>query len=146
MYSIFALDLKDWLTIWGAVLSTVLAVMKIYEIWRDRARIDASLMISDVDHGNDIRIRNLSGKPIIIEYWEIFAASDAKGKRNYEVIQVDDFSGDLSIAPYTSVNWNFCDANHFNTTDKYLKGRSIYLKICVVGRKPWTQKLYPFDR
>ncbi len=143
----FGFEPKDWISLWAAVVSTLLAGLKIYETWRDRGRIEASLSTtSSEEHGNDLQIRNLSDKPILIAHWEVFASHDARGRRDCYSIESGDFdSSDISIAPHTSVHWNFSEANYFSTEPKFLKDRSIYLKLWIAGRRPWTQKIYPFD-
>lgn len=143
----FCFEPKDWISLWAGIVSTALAVIKIYETWRDRSRIDVSLFTTSSEvHGNELQIRNLSDKPIFIIHWELFAAHDAKGKRDCFSIESGDFdSRDISLAPHSSLHWSFSEANFFSTEDKFLKGRSIYLKLWIAGRRPWTQKIYPFD-
>ena len=60
------------LAIWGSFLSTFLGVLKAREFWKERFRIDVGVMLtSSVDLGNTVTIRNLGGKPVIVEYWEL---------------------------------------------------------------------------
>lgn len=141
------LDFKDWMAIWGGLLSTCLAGIKVFEWWRDRDRLDISFGSStSVEHGNQIQIRNLSNRPIIIKHWELFFAFDPKGKRDCQVINYAEHDdGDLTIAAHTSKQWNFCEERYFSTSDKHLRGRSIYLRLCIAGRKDLTTKLYPYS-
>lgn len=61
---------------WGAILSTILACIKIWEVWRDRFQIDVSYYFSGNESiGNTVRIRNLSMRPCILEYWELLYRS-----------------------------------------------------------------------
>lgn len=142
-----SLDVKDLMAVWGGLLSTGLAAIKVFEWWRDRDRLDISFGSStSVEHGNQIQIRNLSNRPIIITHWELFFARDAKGKNGCEFVDHADYDdGDLTIPAHTSKQWNFCEASYFNTSDKYLRGRSIYLRLCIAGRKNLTTKLYPYS-
>lgn len=142
-----SLDVKDLMAVWGGLLSTCLAGIKVFEWWRDRDRLDISFGSStSVEHGNQIQIRNLSNRPIIIKHWELFFAFDPKGKRDCQVIDYAEHDdGDLTIAAHTSKQWNFCEARYFSTSDKHLRGRSIYLRLCIAGRKDLTTKLYPYS-
>jgi hypothetical protein len=57
---------------WGAGLSTLLAVVKLFELWRDRFRVDVSYNFTGNESiGNEILIRNLSSRPLILAYWEL---------------------------------------------------------------------------
>jgi hypothetical protein len=141
-----SLDLKDLMAVWGGLLSTGLAVIKFFEWWRDRDRLDISFGSSSVEHGNQIQIRNLSNRPIIVKHWELFFAFDPKGKRDCELVESADFDdSDLTIAAHTSKQWNFCEGKYFSTSDKHLRGRSIYLRLCIAGRKDLTTRLYPYS-
>ena len=140
------LGLSDWIALWGALLSTVLAAIKIMEWWRDRNRLEIDFSSTTSESiGNSIVIRNLYAKPIIIKHWELFLAHDRRGKQASEAIESADFdSGDQIVGPNASIVWTFCDDHYFSTSDKALKGRSVYLKLCIAGRKPMTRKLYPY--
>lgn len=142
-----SLDVKDLMAVWGGLLSTCLAGIKVFEWWRDRDRLDISFGSStSVEHGNQIQIRNLSNRPIIIKHWELFFAFDPKGKKGFEIVESADYDdGDLTIAAHTSKQWNFCEERYFSTSDKHLRGRSIYLRLCIAGRKDLTTKLYSYS-
>lgn len=142
-----SLDLKDLMAVWGGLLSTGLAGIKIVEWWRDRDRLDISFGSStSVEHGNQIQIRNLSKRPIIVKHWELFFAFDPEGKRDCEFVESADYDdGDLTIAAHASKHWNFCEARYFSTSDKHLRGRSIYLRLFIAGRREITTKLYPYS-
>ena len=59
----------DYLALWGAALSSLLAVVKFWEIWRNRRRVEISHSFSSQEMGNEVTIRNLSSTPQIITYW-----------------------------------------------------------------------------
>jgi hypothetical protein len=141
------LILSEWIALWGALLSTVLAAIKIVEWWRDRDRLEIDFAsTTDESFGNFIVIRNLCDRPIIITHWELFFSHDCRGKRAYDLIESADFdSGDQTVCANTSIQWSFCEAHYFSTSDTALQGRSIYLKLCIAGRRPVTRKLYPYN-
>ena len=63
---------KEVIALWGAGLSTTLALIKIWELWSSRRRIEISYGFDGrPDVGNEIIIRNLSDKPMIVTYWEL---------------------------------------------------------------------------
>jgi hypothetical protein len=58
---------------WGAILSTALAGIKISEVWRERVRLSTSYSFSNSDYRktNEIIIENPSKTPVMISYWEL---------------------------------------------------------------------------
>ena len=142
-----SLDVKDLMAVWGGLLSTGLATIKVFEWWRDRDRLDISFGLStSFEHGNQIQIGNLSNRPIMIKHWELFFAFDTKGKKDCEFVESADYvDGDLTIAAHASKQWNFCEDRYFSTSYKHLSGRSIYHRLCIAGRKDLTTRLYPYS-
>lgn len=138
---------SDWISAWGAVISTLLATKEIFQWWKNRDRFDASLTTSSsADIGHNLKITNLSGRTILISHWELFLSFDKKGKREYDCIVFEDLdSNDISLDPNTSRQLYFSESDYFSVSEKSLRGRSIYLKMWIVGRRPWVKKLYPFD-
>ena len=148
LLSIFRkMGLNDWLAVWGAFLSTVLAAIKIAEWWRDRNRLEIGFTCTTSEsEGNTIIIRNLYSKPIIITYWEIFLAKNPRRDSEQVSLESADFdNGDQVVAAHDFVQWNFSEAGFFGTSEKFLKGRGIYLRLCIAGRKPIVRRLYPFS-
>lgn len=134
----------DYIAWWGAILSTLLAMVKIFELWRDRFRIDVGYMFTgNIDQGNDIHIRNLSGKPIILGYWELFY------RPNFWPLQKDSYivspeseACDLKIEPHSSKTFNFSGPDHFSWDSKTMKGRRIYIRLYIAGRRPVLKRVY----
>jgi hypothetical protein len=130
---------------WGATLSTFLASIRLWEIWRDRFQIDVSYNLTgDETIGNIVRIRNLSSRPCILEYWELLYGSGRWPRRTYEPLVLPDHDeGDTRIEPYGIHELHFTDEQHFDWGYKSLKGRKIYLRISIAGRKPILRLVYP---
>ncbi len=99
-----SLDVQQLITILGSLFSIGWMAIKAFDWWRDRDRLDISFGSStSVEHGNQIQIRNLSKRPIIITHWELFFAFDPKGKKDREMVESADYDdGDLTIAAHTS--------------------------------------------
>ncbi len=132
---------------WGAVLSTMLAIIKVWELWRDRFKIEVGSSFATAAHiGNEVRIRNLSPKPQILTHWEIFYRSGIPLLRTEKSICCRDFDTDDScIAPSSTQKLTFSGESYFSTTAEKLKGRSIYIRVYVAGRRPVCHKIYPFE-
>lgn len=129
---------------WGAVLSTLLALIKIFELWRDRFRIDVGYAFTgDVHQGNDIHIRNLSGKPIILGYWDLFYRDHLWPlKKDSYIASPEAHAHDLKIDPHSSKTFNFSDADFFSWGWKAMKGRRIYIRLYIAGRRPVLKRVY----
>ena len=64
--------IKEIIVLWGAGLSTLLALIKVWEVWSSRHHaIDVGYLFQGPEYGNDIFIRNLSDKPVIVTDWEL---------------------------------------------------------------------------
>lgn len=147
--------MPDWMTNlpdatapawWGAVLSTVLAAVKGWEIWRDRFRVEVGgSFTSAPDIGNEVRIRNLSPKPLILVHWEVFYGSGVwPFRKETSICERDYDAGDSTIAPVSTHTLAFVDESYFSTSYDRLKGRSVYIRLHIAGRGTIRRKLYPF--
>jgi hypothetical protein len=130
---------------WGAILSTLLGAIKLWEIWRDRHRIDVAYSFAtDESVGNTISIRNLSGRPLILSYWELLHGTGSWPLKKFEGMQCPDHDiVDCKIDAYSTHLLRFCDENHFAWSSKVLKGREIYIRLHFAGRKPTLRLVYP---
>jgi hypothetical protein len=133
---------------WGALLSTLLAGIKLWEIWRDRHRIEIGHnFTSDESIGNSISIRNLSGRAFILSYWELLYGAGCWPFRKFNELRSQDFDvGDTKVEAYSTYTLSFCDEDHFGSSPKALKGRKVYIRMHVAGRKPVLRLVYPADR
>ena len=129
---------------WGAILSTLLALIKVWELWRDRFRVEIDGCFSTSQEiGHEICVRNLSPKPIIMTHWEIFYGSGIWLFRKEHSFQTKDYdTNDTTIAPYSTHLLSFRDENYFSIAAKVLKGRPIYIRIYIAGRQNIHCKIY----
>ena len=134
----------NYIAWWGAGLSTLLAAVKLWELWRDRFRIDVGCnLTSNPDIGNEIFIRNLSAKPVILSYWEVLYGSRAWPFRKFsEVESPGPDVYDSRIDPHSSKTLTFSEQNHFGWSRTTLKGRKIYIRLFMAGRRPVLKKIY----
>ena len=137
---------KEIIAFWGAGLSTSLALIKIWELWSARKRVEIVCCYDGrPEVGNDIIIRNLSDKPIIITYWELLFC-ERKGLRwvTYRNENPAEDTSDICIQGHTSKKINFSDQDYFPWGYKTLGGKRLYFNIYIAGkRKPVKRLVYP---
>ena len=75
------MELTTALAIWATALSTVLALIKVWETWKSRLRLSTSYCFADLDRGNEIIIENPSGTPVMVSYWELLMVSRSLWKK-----------------------------------------------------------------
>jgi len=134
----------NYIAWWGAGLSTLLSVVKLWEVWRDRFQINIGCnFTSEPEIGNEIFVRNLSARPIIMSYWELLYGSGV-----WPFIKLSEFespgpdASDIKIEAHSSKTFTFADANHFSSSHTFLKGRKIYMRLYIIGRRPVLKKIY----
>jgi hypothetical protein len=137
--------ITTFIAAWGAGLSTVLASIKIWEIRRDRFRLDVSYSFTSSERiGNEVLIRNLSVRPIILSYWELLYCSGRWPRRKFQSIAHPDHDeGDSRLEPHTTLTLHFADEDYFTSDLESLNGRRIYIRIHIAGRKPVLRLIYP---
>jgi hypothetical protein len=133
-----------WLSIWGAALATVLAIMKGFEFYKSQRlsfKSTAQLTSSD-EIGNTIIILNNSGIAATIHYFDL-VWTDRLSLFGWRVPftrkVVDDSSpldGDsysVTLPPHSTLPLLFSEGDHF----KWGAGlkHNIYLRIWVIGRR-----------
>lgn len=137
------IKIPELLAIWGAVLSTVLFIFKLVEVLNNRLKIDADFISSSNEsNGHKIKIRNLSNKTFIVAYWELILCLPFNNKSDGEHIAYADIDSDHRMDPYATMTLNFTDSNYFSITEKFLKGRNIYIRLHIAGRKPIYKLVY----
>ncbi|MDR3401746.1 MAG: hypothetical protein P4L99_04530 [Chthoniobacter sp.] len=129
---------------WGASLSTLLALIKLWEIWRQRFRVEISYnFTSETDIGNKVLIRNLTGSPIILTHWELLYSSGYWPFRRFEPLESSEHdSGDCRIDAHATRVLSFSEANYFDTGPTSLKGRAIVIRLHIAGRRPVLCQVY----
>jgi hypothetical protein len=129
---------------WGAGLSTLLALIKLWELWRERFRVDTSYnFTSDTNIGNQVLIRNLTGRPFILAYWELLYCSGHWPFRKFEPIEsAEHDAGDCRVDAHATQVLSFSQANHFDWGPKSLKGRRIVIRLHIAGRRPFLRMVF----
>lgn len=132
------------LAIWGAALSTFLAGIKAWEVWRARVRIEIGYKFtSDVNIGNDIILRNLSGTPLLVTYWElVWRKRGLLGWKESHIDSPEDGNTDIKINSHSSITLTFKELSYFSTSYDALAGRKIFVRLYIAGRsRPIMRKV-----
>ncbi len=136
---------NNFIAFWGAGLSTLLASVKLFELWSARRRIEISYRFIGIpEEGNDIIIRNISDKPFIVTHWELqFCKRKWFRWIPYRIEDPEGFGSDICIQEHSSKVLNFSDAYYFEWGHKAMSGKRIYLKLIIAGKKrPVRQLVY----
>jgi hypothetical protein len=131
---------------WGAALSTGLAAIKIFEVWRERPRLTTSYSFSShPDYGeNEIIIENPTKTPVMISYWELLWLKRRWPMRNVRYGRFpDDGYCNITIGAHSRHNLKFTESEYFSASRTVKEFGAIYLRLHVVWRrKPMLLKVY----
>ncbi|WP_156139400.1 hypothetical protein [Aeromonas diversa] len=133
-------DLPTVLSVWGALLSTTLAFLRVKEYWSGRFKIELNYVFrSDPVSGNEISVQNLSGKPVLLNYMDLFYHK--KGwwpliKEDKELWSPEDELINQKIDPHSEKTFCFARGDHFCHKDKV-----IYARLYFAGRKVMVQRV-----
>ena len=132
-------DEVDLLALWGAGLSTILFTLKAIEYWKNRFRIDVSYnFTTDENIGNQISIINLSSKPIIIEYIELYYRDSQNifkvFSKKHSLWSPDDYFISR-ILPNDKKTFTFSESDYFQW-----KNKAIFISIKIAGIKGLIHK------
>jgi hypothetical protein len=142
------MEIGGVLAIWGALLSTVLAGVKLWEMHRARPRITTSYSLSAPDQGgNQIILENASSTPVMVSYWELHL-------RKRKGFRVETVSGrfpnegycNITIGAHSRHVLSFEDEEYFSWGVSEQDGAVWWLKLHIVGRgRPVWLRVYPKD-
>lgn len=135
----------DLLAVWGAVLSTFLAVAKLREIWINRTQVEVSHNFAgSSDIGNQVIIRNLTGTPLLITYWELlWRHRSGFGWKQSKSIGPGEYFEDLKLGGHASIKLVFRDQDYFDWGVSALGNDRIYIRLHIAGKaKPVLRKVY----
>ena len=126
-------------------MSTILAIVKFWEIWKNRIRVNVSYNFNTCDEiGNNVIIRNLSSTPFIIAHWElVWCRSRFSHRKPKFNISPNEFNEDIILSGHSSTNLNFQDMDHFEWSERSLGKNKIFLKLHIAGKLvPVIKKVY----
>lgn len=129
---------KEFVAYWGAGLSTILAIVKFWEIWKSRRRIEIGYSFNSIDVvGNRIIIRNLSGTPFIITYWQLHFRERYHFLKTkpYKSEDAEDANSDICVPGYSSKAIVFNNSRYFAWGNEALEGKQIDIELHIAGRR-----------
>jgi hypothetical protein len=138
-------EISTFIAWWGAGLSTLLAIVKLRELWADRFRVEVDYNFTGNENiGNKILIRNIFSRPLILSHWKVLFCSGHWPLRKFENILCSDLdAGDIRIESHSSQTLHFVGESDFDWGQETLKGRRIYIRLYVAGRQPILKLVYP---
>ena len=127
---------SELIAIWGAVLSSFLGGIKVWELWRSRRKIEVSYGFdSRPEVGNEIIIRNISDKPMIITYWELqFCVFNWFRWVPDKTENPGEDRHDIFVAAHTSLSLPFRGECFFKWGRDAFKGKRLYLELQIAGK------------
>lgn len=129
-----------WLAL---AISVLLAAIKIWELIRDRVRVEiGGNFTSSESEGNEIYIRNVSPKAVILIYWEVFFGKAGLWRREERHIESAESSAGTTIAASSTCTLEFRHEHYFLTDAATLNGRAIWIRLYFAGRRPIVRKIY----
>jgi hypothetical protein len=122
------------LGVWGAVLSTILAAIRILEWRRSNVKIQVSrIWRSDSGQGNDVLIMNCSTTPVCVYNYDVVSAKRKNdGKSINYLVDVPVGFQLFTIPPLSSYAIHFSDADHF---DIAAQQGTVFIRLWIVGQK-----------
>lgn len=135
----------DWLAVYAAILSTLLGTLRFGEWWRDRFRIEIAALLRDCpSEGNEIHVRNLAARPIIVTHWQLYWISGRWPFRSKTGIQAQEYdSPDIRIDARSTRTLDFRDEDHFDWGATAARGRQLYFRLHFAGhRRPVVRRIY----
>jgi hypothetical protein len=99
---------QKYLALWGAILSTILGLVKLYELWASRRIIEITCYFDGrPEVGNDVIIRNISDKQLIVTYWQLsFCKRKNLHWEEYNTEEPNEDAADIIIPPHSSRKLN----------------------------------------
>jgi hypothetical protein len=120
-------------------LSSILAFIKVSEALTNRFKIGTDYIFrSDPNYGNDISIHNLSGKPVLLTYMEIFYEKDSwlPFKKKHELWSPEYELLNSKIESHSSKTFCLARGDHFSTN-----GRTIYARLYFAGDRKVIKRI-----
>lgn len=135
------------LSIWGGILSTILAIIKIWEVrYKDRPRFATAYAFTDMPgEPNTITIANLSSLPVQVSHWALAWHPRRFQWNPGKVMDVtpEDRGWQFSIKGHDSHTIEFSDDEKFEWGHRAASGRDLILTLSIFGqRRPIKLKVY----
>jgi hypothetical protein len=125
---------------WGALLSTVLAAIRIWELARKGPKLAVRYHFTSLpEEGHTITIENFSETPAMISYWQLVWATRRRGgyieKQKAASPDARHEIKTITILPHETHAMRFADEDYFGWGIATRPMGQLYLKLFVPGRK-----------
>jgi hypothetical protein len=89
-------------------------------------------------------VRNLSGNPLLITYWElVWRKHRLFGWKESHIVSHEGGNPDIQINSLSSIKLTFNEMNYFSTNYNAAAGRKIFMRLYIAGRcRPILRKVY----
>lgn len=130
--------------IWGAAVSTILGVVKLSEMYRDRFRVTVSYSFSSAPDGSKkVIVSNLGSRPFILCYWKLLWLPHRWAReRDVRAMSPDEDTTNSRLEPGASHTLTFSGLDHFEWDSNTLCGHTIYVRLYILGRRSRLRKVY----
>lgn len=143
-------ELKDLITViaagWGAVLSTIIAVVGGYHRYRNSYLITGDITPIDANGGQKIRLRNISNRDHIVTGWIVFFGNKPNvDAADSEILAHSEHdSNDMRLEKDRAEVIILQEIFGFEYSTNILDGRSVYVCLGIAGKKKNKYiRLYP---
>ncbi|MBI2284775.1 MAG: hypothetical protein HYU71_13765 [Bacteroidetes bacterium] len=125
------------LSIWGALLSTVLFFFKILEVTKNSfRRIRVQFYSDEYNKINIFTIVNYSSRPVNISYYEaFFAHTKGSNDKLYINFGIDGELMNVHIKPHEKCDLSLQDSHYFNPYSDKFSGMHLFMKIFETGTR-----------
>jgi hypothetical protein len=125
--------------IWGACVPTILAVVKLWEIfWKDRIRLATTYSFTGEEGASDtITVVNLSGAPVQVSGWMLAWKPNFFSRWNTSTIEVthDEEGTMFTIPAKDCYTLEFQESDKFDWSYRNALHRQLYLTLRIFGRR-----------
>jgi hypothetical protein len=131
-------QIKFWLLVWGAGLSTLLGLLKLWEVfWRDRTKLSTTYSFTGAEGVNDqIIVVNLSSNSVQVSRWSLaWKPQLFRFDKAEEDLTPDEGGGRFMIGPKSEHALLFSEDDKFDWGWKAATGRNLYLDIYLYDRR-----------
>jgi len=132
-------DLAPWVALWGAVVSTVLAAVRLWEFQNQkRITLDSTYVFrGHPDLDDEIVIANLSLLPVLVSGWKLEWRPKWFGSRAQVIDVTPDFQDELScftVSGHSRHTLTFSNEDKISFGSRVSQGRKLILELSCFGR------------
>jgi hypothetical protein len=125
----------SYLAVWGAILSTILALIKIWEVYQGRFRIEITPSLSSPERGNTFTVTNLSKNQININYYKLFWAKKLSDSDSYQFLDtgIEEEGCNIKIPAHSNCVLKFHDQYYFSWGQQMQKKGNLYISLSLAA-------------